>query len=227
MGLRTVPARVEIRHTDGVKEKPSNDSKKTRTAGGWPQKKCLGMSLLEVAIASFLFTLMAVSTLTAMMTARKMAENNVAQATAAIIAQGIMEQVQLVGYTPLTSNTTLPITFTGPSTSNAAVAQSFDLPWAADATTFTDIGSHSDPTDLTTPIVGVLIDVAYKNGSTVIRPARYMKMKVNLRRTVHTADDNVEIILTYSWQPPSGYGANASRYITREIRTIRSQAPSY
>ena len=76
-------------------------------------------------------------------------------------------------------------------------------------------------------MLGILIDLDYKSGATVLRPARYMKMRVNLQRNVHTIDDNVEIILTYSWQPPTGNGAAAARYITREIRTIRSQAPSY
>lgn len=185
------------------------------------------MTLLEVVISSFLFTLMAVSILTALVQSRKMAENNVAQTTAAVIAQGIMEQVQLVGYTPLTTDATLPISFTGPSTNNLSAIQNFDLPWASDSTTFTDIGSHADPADLSTPIVGILVDMPYINGSTVIRPARYMKMKVNLQRTLHATDDNVEIVLTYGWQPPSGNGVSSSRYITREIRTIRSQAPSY
>jgi len=55
-----------------------------------------------------------------------------------------------------------------------------------------------------------------------------MKMRVNIRRTVHSGDDNVEIVLTYQWQPPSRNALPADNvYLTREIRTIRSQAPSY
>jgi hypothetical protein len=185
------------------------------------------MSLLEVAIGSFLFTMMAVSILTALLQSRKMAENNVAQITAAAIAQSIMEQVQLLNYSTLTTNTIISLSFIGPDSSNQTVVQNFDLSWAPDSTTFTPIGSRADPTDPLSPIIGVLIDLAYKNGATVIRPARYMRMNVNLQRNIHTVDDNVEVILTYSWQPPSGNGATSSRYITREIRTIRSQAPSY
>jgi len=51
---------------------------------------------------------------------------------------------------------------------------------------------------------------------------------VNMRRTVHSGDDNVEIILTYQWQPPSRNTRPGNNvYLTRELRTIRSQAPSY
>jgi type II secretory pathway pseudopilin PulG len=193
----------------------------------WPLKKCAGMTLLEVAIGSFLFTLMALSVLTAMVQTRKMAEDNVAQTAATVVAQGIIEQVQLTGYDPLISDPSVPVNYTAPDSNNYSSMQQIPLLWAPDATTFYDLGAFSDPADLSSPRLGILLDMVYKNGSTVIRPARYMKMKANLRRNIHTADDNVEIILTYSWQPPSGNGQTSARWLTREIRTIRSQAPSY
>jgi len=199
-----------------------------RTASSMPVRRPQrGMTLVEVMIATSLFTLMALGALATLLQTRRMSENNLAQATAAVIVQGIIEQVHLDGYTTITTDPNLVLTFTAPNSSNLSTIQQFSLPWATDATTFTEIGIRTDPADLTSPILGVLIDLDYRNGSTVIRPARYMKMRVNLQRNVHTTDDNVEIILTYSWQPPSGNGAASAPYLTREIRTIRSPAQSF
>jgi len=175
---------------------------------------------------------MALASLSALIQTRKMSENNVAQETAAVIAQGIIEQVQLNPYDDIKDNTSglhpnLALKFTGSNANNLASIQQYDLPWALDSTTFTDIGARSDPTDPASPIVGVLIDLDYKVGTQVIRPRRYMKMQVNITRNVHVADDNIEVILTYSWQPPTGNGAANARYLSREIRTIRSEASSY
>ena len=56
------------------------------------------MTIVELMIAFALFTLMSLGSLTALIQTRKMSENNVAQETAAVIAQGIIEQVQLNPY---------------------------------------------------------------------------------------------------------------------------------
>ncbi len=196
-------------------------------ARGPGRKAIAGMTLVEVLVAFTLFMIMAMGILAAMVQTRKISENNAAQAIAVSIAQGIIEQVQLIGYTNLTNDANLPLKFTGQTGANLAGLQQFSLPWAADATTFTDIGALTDPTNPASAILGVMLDFDYRNGATVVRPARYMKMRVNLQRTLHTVDDNVEIILTYSWQLPTGNGSATGRYLTREIRTIRSQAPSF
>lgn len=190
-----------------------------------------GMSLVEVMVAFGLFAIMALGSLSALIQTRKMSEDNVAQATAAVIAQGIIEQVHLNAYSAISDTATSPnleLKFTGANTNNLASIQQYALPWAPDATTFTEIGARVDPTDTASPILGVLLDLDYKVDATVVRPGCYMKMRVNIRRTVHEGDDNVEIILTYSWQPPSrNNGVSHETYLTRELRTIRSQAPSY
>ena len=185
-----------------------------------------GLTLVEVMVAMSLFAIMALGTLGAMIQSRKMSEGNVAQATAAVIAQGIIEQVQLNGYNTVSANPTIPLKFTAVSSTNLSVIQAFDLPWAADSTTFTDIGAV-DTTAPGLPVLGVLLDQNYQVGLNVIRPARYMKMRVNLQRIANTNDDNVEIVLTYSWQPPTSNGQTGAPYLTRELRTIRSQTPSY
>lgn len=190
-----------------------------------------GMSLVEVMVAFTLFSIMALGSLSALIQTRKMSEDNVAQATAAVIAQGIIEQVHLNAYSAISDTATSPnleLKFTGTNTNNLASIQQYDLPWATNTTTFTEIGARVDPSDSTSAILGVLLDLDYKDGGRVIRPGRYMKMRVNIRRTVHSGDDNVEVILTYSWQPPSRNNLTSDDiYLTRELRTIRSQAPSY
>lgn len=192
--------------------------------------RCSGMSLVELMIAFSLFTLMSLGALRSLLQTRKMSEDNVAQATAAVIAQGIIEQVQLNPYADITDTVGTPnldLKFTGTNTNNLASIQQYSLPWASDSTTFTDIGARVDPTDPTSAVKGVLLDFEYKAADgTTIRTARYMKMRVNITRSVHDTDDNVEIILTYSWQPPSRV-QNANGFITREIRTVRSETPSY
>lgn len=186
------------------------------------------MSLVELMVAFSMFTIMALGALTALIQTRKMSENNVAQATAAVIAQGIIEQIHLSGYANVAADATLPLNFAGPRPAGIlSEIQSFNLPWASDSTTFTDIGTRADSSNPSSPILGVLLDLDYRSGGNVIRPRRYMPMQVNLQRDVHIADDNIAIILTYRWQPPSGNGAANTPYVTRELRTIRSLAPSY
>jgi prepilin-type N-terminal cleavage/methylation domain-containing protein len=190
-----------------------------------------GLTLVEVMVAVTLFTIMALGSLTALIQARKMSEDNVAQVTAAVIAQGIIEQVHLNPYIAISdtvSSPNLQLKFTGADTNNLASIQQYELPWATDAITFTEIGARSDTSDLSSPILGVLIDLDYKVGTQVIRPGRYMKMRVNIRRTVNSSDHNVQIVLTYSWRPNSRNPLPTDEiYLTRELRTVRSEAPSY
>ena len=234
--LRAITLRAEIMHTAGVNTPllPSLPRARASFARSDANEKigqASGFTLVEIMIAFGVFSIMALGSITALLQTRRMSEDNVAQATAAVIAQGIIEQVQLNGYSAIADTATTPnleLKFTGANTNNLASIQQYDLPWAADAATFTAIGARVDPEDPASAILGVLLDLDYKVGATVVRPARYMKMRVNIRRTVHSGDDNVEIVLTYQWQPPSRNALAADNvYLTREIRTIRSQAPSY
>ena len=174
-------------------------------------------------VAMSVFTIMALGTLAAMIQSRKMSDNNVAQAEAVVIAQGIIEQVQLAGYTNVASDPAIPLKFAAISSTNVSTMQTLALAWAPDAVTFSNIGA----VDAANNVLGVVLDLNYMNGASVIRPARYMKMKVNLQRIPSAVNDNIEILLTYSWQPPTANGQANARYITREFRTIRSQTPSY
>ena len=195
------------------------------------------MTILEVMMASVFFIMLSVGAASALIQARKMSEDNVSQETATIIAQGILEQVHLNPYDNIANKSTtntayndyLSLKFTSDNTANnLASIQQFDLRWRTDATIFDPVGEFNIPGNNTSGVRGVLIDVEYRNGATVIRPARYMQMQVNLTRTINEILDNVEVVLTYSWQPPSrNKPGQPAVYATREIRTIRSEAPSY
>jgi len=121
-----------------------------------------GFTLVEIMIAFGVFSIMALGSITALLQTRRMSEDNVAQATAAVIAQGIIEQVQLNGYSAIADTATTPnleLKFTGANTNNLASIQQYDLPWAADAATFTAIGARVDPEDPASAILGVLLDL--------------------------------------------------------------------
>jgi len=193
-----------------------------------PRKNHSGFTLVEVMVSTVLFTMMAVATLSAILQSRRMSEDNVAQATASVIAQGILEQVQLNPYDDIASAANLALKFTGVNNNNLASIQQQSLPWDPDSTTFRFIGALSDPANPASAILGVLIDTAYMDGATVIRPARYMNMQINITRTLRANLDNVEVVLAYRWQPPSrNLPGQPATYVTREIRTIRSEAPSF
>src|ERR1700712_4835307 len=97
-----------------------------------------GMTLIELMIAFTLFAMMSLGSLSALLQTRKMSENNVAQETAAVIAQGIIEQVQLNPYDDIQNkdgtHTDLDLKFTGVDTNNLASIQQHTVHWATDAT---------------------------------------------------------------------------------------------
>ena len=202
-----------------------------------------GMTLVEVMVAFFLFTLLAAAALTAVIQSRKMAEDNVAQAIARTVAQGIIEQVRLnlglvkaitlrepvvdpapsVPCSPLS----IPMRFTKLSddgTDFAAITQR-NIPMHVDtdanANDWFDVGAL-DPA-VPSSVLGVLLDVEYRDAANaVIRPARYMKMQVNLKRLANDPVQNyVAVVLSYRWQPPARNATSGTTtWVTREIRTI-------
>ena len=186
------------------------------------------MTLVEVVTSIGLFALMVLGALGGMVQVRKMSDSNVFQVSAQAVAQGIIERLQVTGYASVATDAALPLELMGyDSSANLCSVQTFNLPWAPDATTFTDIGELINPADQAAGVRGILLDADFRNGAAVIRPRKYMNMRVNLRRTLHANDDNVEILLTYSWQPPTGSQTSTAGFITREIRTVRSEANSY
>ena len=185
------------------------------------------MSLIEVMISMGLVTILVLGAIGGMLQVRKMSDGNAFQAAAEAVAQGIIERIQVTGYTSVATDATLPLEFMAYNSSNLCTVQTFDLTWAANATTFTDIGEMINPANPSAGVRGILVDMEFRNGSTVVRPRKYMNMRVNLQRTLHANDDNVEILLTYSWQPPLYALVGGTKFVTREIRTVRSEANSY
>jgi prepilin-type N-terminal cleavage/methylation domain-containing protein len=181
-----------------------------------------GLTLVEILCAAALLTILSLGVCGTLLQLRKYAESNVAQVTAQTIAEGIIEQVQSTTYATVVSNSSIPLLFAGATSANVSSVQTFNLPWASDAVTFTDIGEKVDPSDPTSATLGILLDVNYQVGGVNLRGKKYMKMRVNLQRVPDGTGDNVSVILTYSYQAPG-----SASFITGEMRTVRSQAPSY
>jgi hypothetical protein len=99
---------------------------------------------------------------------------------------------------------------------NYTSLEDFNLPWATDDTTFTEIG---------TTAAGILTDAAYIADSNEIRPERFMRMRLNLQREIESNQNRVRIVLRYQWEVPDRQGANGDPiYLNGEIRTVRSTA---
>ena len=188
------------------------------------------MTLVEIMVAFTIFTIVAGGVAGTLIQSRKFAEINIYQVTAQTIAQSIIEQVQLMPYAilaemPVAASTPVPLHFVGASSENTALMQEFSLRWAPDEKTFTAVGEVIDTTTK-----GVLLDMDYRTDSAVVvRGKKYMQMQVNLQKKVNDANGNVVVILTYKWELPNRKsGAIKSLvYETHQLRTVRSQTPSF
>jgi len=74
------------------------------------------------------------------------------------------------------------------------------------------------------------LDVEFQDSAGVlIRPRRYMKMGVNLARSIDSSGSMVAITLKYQWEVPNKKASNGIDpvYLTREIRFVKSNMPTY
>lgn len=192
-----------------------------------------GVTLVEVMVAMLVFVMVAIGITTSLIQLRRQGENNISQVLAQAIAEGLLEQVRRTSYSDLSDVDTNPpvqLLFIDANIANNATVQPFSLAWATDDTTYTEIGVRTDPTDLTSPILGMLMDVDYKDASgNLIRARRYMKMKVNLRHSLNANKDAVEVRLKYQWAVPERRNADWSYvyFPSREIRSVVSKIPTY
>jgi hypothetical protein len=179
------------------------------------------MTIIEVVIAITMFAIMAGGIAGTLIQMRKMGESNIRQATAQVIAQGIIEQLQFVPYDTLSMGPSVSIKFVGVTSSNLSSIQDFTLTWAPDADTYTAIGEVTGGVTK-----GIVLDADYQSGGVTLRPKRYMRMNVNLRRFITAGTGNMSVILTYQWELTDRAGSGPV-FITKEIRLVRSFAPSY
>jgi len=177
-----------------------------------------GMTLAEIMVAASLFTVVATGVVSCFIQVLKLSESNLAQSYAHQVAQSIIEQVISVppGLLFDDTETTIEITLPALNSSNYTSMPGLTLPWAADSTTFTEIGPSAE---------GVLADAAYVASSNIIRPEKYLRMRVNLQREIEASEHRMKIVLRYQWAQPDRKGANnAPIFLSSEIRTIRSMA---
>ncbi len=179
-----------------------------------------GFSLVEVMIAFGLFTLVAGGVLACFIHSEKNARSNLARAYAEMTAQSLIEQIVRLPTSTLmnTTETEVEIILTTLTSTNRTTMDPFLIPWSTDSTTFTQLGGSG----------GILLDAAYIESSNIIRPERYMRMRVNLERTINSGDGRVAVTLRYQWEIPDRRSSTGTGiYLSDEIRTVRSTVASF
>lgn len=181
------------------------------------------MTLIEAVVSLSLLTVIAGSVVSGLTFSRKMAESNLAQSYAQMTAQSIVEQIVRVPTAILedTTETGVRILIPFVTTDNTVTMEDVEIPWAT-TEAYSDLGPAEDPT------LGVLVDAAYIANGNVIRPTRYMKMRVNLQRIVEATEARTTIQLRYQWEIPDRKASDGSPiYLSGELRTVRSKAVSF
>jgi hypothetical protein len=175
------------------------------------------MTLVELMVAATLFTAVATGVASCFIQALKYSESNLAQSYAHQVAQSILEQVISVPPTLLfdTAETSVVINLPDLNDDNHTSMPQISLPWAADASTYTEVGPDA---------AGILADAAYVASNNTIRPEKYLPMRINLQREIDTNEHRVRIVLRYQWAAPDRLGAATPQYLSGEIRTVRSKA---
>jgi type II secretory pathway pseudopilin PulG len=176
------------------------------------------MTLIEVAVSFTVFAVAATGVVASLIQARRLSESNLAQGYAHSTAQAVIEEVIRVPPSMLAdlTLTEIEVKLAQLTDQNYTSLEDFNLPWATDDTTFTEIG---------TTAAGILTDAAYIADSNEIRPERFMRMRLNLQREIESNQNRVRIVLRYQWEVPDRQGANGDPiYLNGEIRTVRSTA---
>jgi prepilin-type N-terminal cleavage/methylation domain-containing protein len=184
-----------------------------------------GFSLIEIIISMLILSMVATGVIAALTQSHKLAESNLAQAFAEVTAQSIVEQLVAQPYAVLTdpAATHMLIKLPGLDASNRTTMDDFQLPWAANDTTFTAIGTPDTSK-------GILVDAAYIRESNTIRPERYLPMRMNLRREISSSATERRVLLTlrYQWAVPDRRSSSGTPiYLSGELRTVRSSAASF
>lgn len=192
-----------------------------------------GVTLVETMVAIMILTVFSLGIATSLVQLRKQGEVGIYQILAQSTAEGLMEQVRRSSFSDLsdmTGNPPVELMFINANTDNRANVETLSLDWLTDDTTFIEVGALSDPDDPDSEKLGVLMDVDYEDASgNIIRRRRYMKMRINLTRSLNATVDAVQIVLRYQWQVPDRKGSDGTGvyYAQREIRSVVSKMPTY
>ena len=176
------------------------------------------MTLVEIMVSFGIFALLASAVMAGLVQSNKISLSNLSQSYAQAVAQSVVEEVVRTSPTLLadSAESSINIKVAQLTSSNSTSIEDFSLPWAANDTTFTSIGTTSK---------GILTDAAYVASSNTIRPERFMKMNLNLRRDVENSSNRIRITLRYQWEVPDRRKRDGTPlYLSGEIRTVRSTA---
>lgn len=176
------------------------------------------MTLVEIMVSFGIFAIVAGGVIASLLHTQRLAASNLSQTYAHATAQSIIEEIIRLPPAILAdpAETEVAIRVASLTSTNRTALDEFSLPWATTSTDFTAIGSTAE---------GVLMDAAYIESSNIIRPERYMLMRLNLQREIESADHRVRIVLRYQWAVPDRKSSDGSPlYLSGEIRTFRSMA---
>lgn len=162
--------------------------------------------------------------LSSMLYSQKLAQSNLSQSYAELTAQSIIEQVVRLPADILGDNSApgVPVLIPFVTTGNNTVLERVTIPWATDEDDFVDFGSATNPSR------GILVDAAYIPDGHVIRPERYMRMRVNLSRINEPAEHRITIVLRFQWEVPDRKNADGTPvFLGSQLTTVRSTAVSF
>lgn len=120
--------------------------------------------------------------------------------------------------------------FLGVDADNYATVQTFNLYWASDPANVVQVGARADPDDPSSEIFGVVLDVDHRNAANeVLRPRRYMPMRVSVTRSLNADKNAVFVTLRYQWAKPLGRDASGIPfyYPAREVHAVVSKISTY
>lgn len=176
------------------------------------------MTLVEVMVSFGIFAFAATGVVASIVQVRKLAYSNLSQGYAYAAAQSVLEEIIRIPPARLADpdETSVTVKLATLTSKNLTSMTDVELPWSEGATTFTDIGTTSE---------GILTDAAYIADSNTIRTQRFMRMRVNLERTIEDSNNRVRVTLRYQWAIPDRKAGDGSPlYLAGELRTIRSTA---
>ena len=129
---------------------------------------------------------------------------------------------------PLVTYRSVELKFIAVGTGNFAEVQTSNLYWANGPDAFVNVGARVDASDLTSSVLGVVLDMDYRNASgQIVRPRRYMPMRVNITRTLNADSNAVHITLRYQWQQPDRRAGALVYFPVRELRTVVPKVSTY
>ncbi len=206
----------------------TNDRTRTKSRFGSVLQGNRGLTLIEVAVASFLLTMMLVGVLQAMLQSRRLTEGSIRQGTVASLVQGYLEQIKSIDFTSLPIS---PATTPGLGTPAAwkAYAVTVKDSYQNDTTIYLAAGNapvtlpaiSTLPTDASLRTEAVDID---NTNSALDNTTLNMWVWINDLSDGGNVTNCKSIVIVYEWRIRDG---GITKSYRDSMRTIRSSISTY